>query len=580
MSSKLYKRILALRTPVAVAIMVVVATHHVVIQKATAGWHLPTEILVYGIGGPIASWLLLGWLARSVEAAEKAGDAQAESAARLSRRNAEIEALYNASRLLTSARSLAHIASALLQLAMQITRARSGALVFFDDDGADGPIAPAAGEDGSKLRTDLLAQAAVGPCLTCPESARCPLPEGVRCMPIIAGRHVIGILRLSDPAWNPGPRQSLDALLSEIAAVWMARQAENRALTAFSKAGQELRSESDFGRVLTRFAELICDASGAAAAHLYRHDGTDWVLEASSRAEHSPPMPSSLPAGPDAVWDEKNGRYVYVLAEATCLLTLDFAGTRPLDQRDSGLLKSLASQGNVLITMMRRMAETAWDERERTAQELHDGLAQNIAFINLQVRRLGEVLADDAPEAVREHLHRLSDATLDTYDELRTTIDDLRLHPRDAEQPIAFLHRVVDTFARRENIEVVIEAPDDLNLSEGVLAHLTRIVQEALSNAVRHGAASRIEIAVNVVAGGDEIYMSICDNGAGFNVADTQISNGHYGMKTMRERAESLGGSVRVDSKVGSGTSIHVRLPANAAKKAAGNGRRLPLVAK
>ena len=106
MGSKLHNRISALRTPVALVMVVVVATHHVVIQNAAPGWHLPTEILVYGIAGPIVSWILLGWLARSVEAAERAGDAQAESAAHLARRNAEIEALYNASRLLTGARSL------------------------------------------------------------------------------------------------------------------------------------------------------------------------------------------------------------------------------------------------------------------------------------------------------------------------------------------------------------------------------------------------------------------------------------------------------------------------------------------
>lgn len=580
MSSKIHKRIAGLRTPVALAMLVVVATHHIVIQNALPDWHLPTEILVYGVAFPIASWMLIGWLARSVEAAETAGDAQADSAVRLARRNTEIEALYNASRLLTGARSLSNIAGALLQLAMQITRATSGALVFFEDNGEEGPIAPAAGDAGKQLRTELLAHAAAGPCLTCPDSPRCPLPDGVRCLPIVAGRHVLGILRLAEPAWNPEPRQSLDALLSEIAAVWMARQAESRALTAFSKVGQELRGEPDMGRVLTRFTEQICDASGAAAARLYHREERDWSLKASSRSEQLPPLPQSIPGGPDAVWHEQKGRFVYVLVEGECLLALDFAGVRPLNQRDTELLRALASQGNVLATMTRRMSEIMWSERQRTGQELHDGLAQNIAFLNLQIRRLAERLETETPEQVRADLRKLSDAALDTYDELRMTIGDLRMHPRDGEKPVAFLRRLADAFARRENIEVSIEAPADLAFPETVLAHLTRIVQEALSNAVRHGAASHVEIALTLAAEGANLHMAVRDDGAGFDPADINTDEGHYGIKTMRERAESMAGSLWFESQQDRGTTVHVRLPIGAPASTPSNRERAPLAAK
>ena len=579
MSIKLHKRISRLRTPVALVIMVVVAAHHSVIQTATAGWHLPSEILVYGIAGPIGAWFLMGWLARSVEAAEKAGDAQAEGAASLARRNTEIEALYNASRLLTGARSLSNIASSLLQLAMRITRAKSGALVFFDSDDAAGQITPAAGAEGSKLREDLLAHVAAGACLTCPESPRCPLSDSVRCMPIVAGRHVLGILRLSEPAWNPGPRQSLDALLSEIAAVWMARQAESRALSAFSKVSQELRSEADIGSVLTRFAELTCDASGAAAARLYRREDSDWVLKASSRSEKLPPLPHSIPDGPDAVWHEKKGRFAYVLVEGECLLALDFAGVRPLNQRDTDLLCALASQGNVLATITQRMSGIMWSERQRTAQELHDGLAQNIAFLNLQIRRLADMLDDDAPEHVRADLRKLSDAALDTYDELRMTIGDLRMHPGDGERPIGFLRRIVEAFARRENIEANIDAPADLVVSEEVLAHLTRIVQEALSNAVRHGAATHVDIVLALEAKGSQLRMSIRDDGKGFDAADTNVAEGHYGFKTMRERAASMAGSVWFDSRPEQGTTVHIRLPGIASQPARDDVELAPRVA-
>ncbi len=578
--NKLHRRISALRTPVAIAMMVVVATHHIVIQRAVPGWHLPTEILVYGIAGPIIAWVLLGWLARSVESAETASDALAESVADLARRNTEIEALYNASRLLTGARSLSNIAGSLLQLAMQITRAKSGALVLFDADDQSGPIAPAAGDAGNHLRRDLLAHVEAGPCLTCPERARCPLPEGVRCMPIVAGRHVLGILRLQEPAWHPEPRRSLDALLSEIAAVWMARQAESRAFTAFSKVGQELRGEADVGRVLTRFAELICDASGATAVRLFRRRHSDWTLRASSRSELPPPLPQSLPQGTDAVWQESKGRFVYVLVDGDCLLALDFAGVRPLNQRDGALLKSLAQQGNALATITERMSEIIWNERQRTAQELHDGLAQNLAFLNLQIRRLAEMLDPHMPADMRGDFDKLSEAALDTYDELRMTIGDLRLHPGDGENPVGFLRRVVTAFARRQNVAANIEASADLSLTEEVLAHLTRLVQEALSNAVRHGAATRVDIVLTRADQGTALHMSIRDNGTGFDAKDTPATEGHYGLKTMRERVASMSGSVRFESRLGQGTTVHVRLPGVVAGPARPDLAPAPLGAK
>jgi len=265
--------------------------------------------------------------------------------------------------------------------------------------------------------------------------------------------------------------------------------------------------------------------------------------------------------------------------EGECLLALDFAGIRPLNQRDTDLLRALASQGNVLATITQRMSGIMWRERQRTAQELHDGLAQNIAFLNLQIRRLAEMLENDAPDRVRADLRKLSDAALDTYDELRMTIGDLRMHPHDGERPIAFLRRIVEAFARRENIEANIEAPADLAISEEALAHLTRIVQEALSNAVRHGAATRVEIVVADEAKGAQLHMSISDNGKGFDATDTKVAEGHYGFKTMRERAASMAGSVWFDSRPEQGTTVHVRLPGMASQPASGDLEQVPMVA-
>lgn len=494
----------------------------------------------------------------------------------------QIDALYSASRLLTAAPNIGDIGRALLELVVQMSQAQSGALAFFDEPGLDEPeagraAAPAIGPDGGALRTELLSHGAAGACLTCPEAARCPLPDGVRCLPIVAGRHVLGLLRLKGPMWDGATRQSLNTLLGEIAAVWMARQAESRALSALGRAGRGLGSEEDIDDVLRRFTELICEAFGATGATLFHLEADEPRPMASSTGAWSRHVPEALPAGADAVWSERNGRRVYAMADRSTVIAMSFAAVRPLTQRDTDLLRSLASQTGVLSNIAPMLPRMLWRERRRMGRELHDGLSQILGYLHMQMRRLAARPPGADAEGQRDDLRALSAAALDAYDELRATIDDLQLSPRKGEAALAFLQRIADAFAHREKIEVFVDAGDQIIVSETVLAHMARTVQETLSNAVRHGKVNRIDITLDVAVDNAVVHVVIRDNGAGFDARRMDIDPGHYGLLMLRERAESVGGGVGIESRPGAGATIHAWFPSmGVAVASAGGGTAAP----
>jgi signal transduction histidine kinase len=198
----------------------------------------------------------------------------------------------------------------------------------------------------------------------------------------------------------------------------------------------------------------------------------------------------------------------------------------------------------------RRAAEAAaLSERHRVARDLHDGLAQELAYIAVAARSLqthgpGGVDLDDLVLAAeralvesREAIHALAG------DSDETLAETIGAAARD--------------IARRERAEVELDLAEDVEVSADVRAALRKIVREAAANAVRHGRASRIAIELRQEEG---VSLKIRDNGKGIT-ASANGNGGGYGLQSMRQRAEILGGSFCVMSDPDSGTEIVVTLP-------------------
>ena len=195
-------------------------------------------------------------------------------------------------------------------------------------------------------------------------------------------------------------------------------------------------------------------------------------------------------------------------------------------------------------------------ERTRLAAELHDTLAQNLTGVSMEISAAQRLLPESAPPAAMEHLEFASNAIASSRDELRNCLWDLRgeaLDQPDMEKAVEFSIRphVGDT-----SVAIRFRVPR-ARLSDA-LAHATlRIVRELTINAIRHGGAKTIRIAGCI--DGDLLKFSVSDDGCGFDPQSApSIDQGHFGLQGIRERVDSFGGSISIDSSPGRGTRVNV----------------------
>jgi len=193
----------------------------------------------------------------------------------------------------------------------------------------------------------------------------------------------------------------------------------------------------------------------------------------------------------------------------------------------------------------------AMDERRRMARDMHDGLAQELAFIATHSQRLGRT-GDDADTV--GHLQAAAERALH---DSRTTIAGLT---STEQAPLDLLiTSTVDTLRLRFGIEVDLDLEDDVIVDAERRNALLRILHEASINAIRHGMARRI--LVRLRGGPDGPSLRIADDGAGFDVQAAVSAGRGLGLISMRERAEMLGGSLSIDSSPGAGAIVEVGLP-------------------
>jgi signal transduction histidine kinase len=189
------------------------------------------------------------------------------------------------------------------------------------------------------------------------------------------------------------------------------------------------------------------------------------------------------------------------------------------------------------------------EERRRVARDLHDGVAQELAFVSSQMHWMKRSLDDqETTSEIMQSVQRALDDTRGAISSLNRPLDE-PLH-------LALAHTAEEVAAR-------VGARLELDLDERVAVPpaweeaLPRIVREATANAVRHGRAHTVSVRLRDT---DRICLSIADDGQGFDV-DQPRSEGSFGLMGMRERTESLGGKFKLSSEPGQGTSVEITLP-------------------
>jgi signal transduction histidine kinase/PAS domain-containing protein len=253
---------------------------------------------------------------------------------------------------------------------------------------------------------------------------------------------------------------------------------------------------------------------------------------------------------------------VPLIAQGRVIGTLGMVHGTPgfYTERHAQVAALFAQQAAVAIENARLYEETrakaALEERQRLARELHDSVSQALYGIALNASAATE-LFDAGPERARGLLGdvlRLAEAGLA---EMRALIFELRPESLDQEGLVGALEKQVAAVQARHGLEVHLAAAGEPALAPAAKEALYRVAQEALHNAAKHARARHLELVLEV--GEAEVGLVVADDGRGFD-PDGEFP-GHLGLRSMRERAAALGGTLEIASAPGAGTRLRARVP-------------------
>lgn len=224
-------------------------------------------------------------------------------------------------------------------------------------------------------------------------------------------------------------------------------------------------------------------------------------------------------------------------------------------------LETIQKENEIRMATQQRLLETREDERAKIARDIHDGPLQTLVGMTINLQILIEKMKIGP---VKVQLDPMRSNLKNVIGELRDVIYELR-------PPVLVQNSLV--MAIREHIESVCEnfptLGVDLNYDEGIeklgepsQVTLFRICQESLHNVVRHANASKVVIQLRLEK--NQVLLAIQDNGTGFFVTDDitkRVAEKHYGLAGMKERAESVGGTLKITSGPGTGTKVEAFIP-------------------
>ena len=206
-----------------------------------------------------------------------------------------------------------------------------------------------------------------------------------------------------------------------------------------------------------------------------------------------------------------------------------------------------------------RQIETlaAAEERNRLARELHDSVSQTIFSMNLTAQS-ARILLDRDPQRVSGLLDHLQNLSQNALGEMRSLIQQLRPHSLIENGLPAALRDHAAERLEQDNLKVEVRVNGEGRLPVDVEEGLFRIAQEALNNIVKHAKTDRATILLNFE--NDMATLIIEDQGAGFDQTSAKSATGHMGLSSMRERIDSLGGILTIDTSPGKGTRVKIEI--------------------
>ncbi len=419
---------------------------------------------------------------------------------------------------------------------------------------------------------------------------------GMYCLPLRRGDREYGLLNLyiSNPAHlTAETRNFLETLVDETAlaleGVWL-RKRELGALRQL----QAARKKADLTSLMTGLLENVYqaleadfallvfsdenDPSGNGSPPKLRDDLIRGELPGQSRPFVSGIIQDVLASGdPVLLWNVNGdpssspGIKAILAAPLACDGQLPLgallAGNRRSQKfypRHQALLQTVAAQIALVLQNNRQLAEleykTMTEERTRLAREIHDGLAQTLGFLKLQVAQMQSYLERGDLQRLQGSLHVYYQTLAEAYQDARSAIDGLRIAPTSTSLR-TWLPQMLEEFQENIGSQLQVELScleTQTDLPTEIQAQLIRILQEALSNVRKHAKAQHVWVSCSEQ--NSNLVLEIRDDGRGFSPEDVSGPSQH-GLRGMRERVELIGADFQMISRPQQGTTIRVCLP-------------------
>lgn len=215
----------------------------------------------------------------------------------------------------------------------------------------------------------------------------------------------------------------------------------------------------------------------------------------------------------------------------------------------------LSSNEEKLMLEEETKEEILEKERHRIARELHDSVSQQLFASSMMLSALNQQ-TENIPDTIQKQLQTIESITNESQLEMRALLLHLRpvkLNEKTLKQGIEQLLKELST---KVNMAISYEI-EDVSLPVSVEDNLFRVIQELLSNVLRHSKASEVEVYLKKT--GQQIQLRIIDDGVGFDMKNQK--SGNYGLQNIRERINGLGGHVKLISFKQQGTSVEIIIP-------------------
>lgn len=230
----------------------------------------------------------------------------------------------------------------------------------------------------------------------------------------------------------------------------------------------------------------------------------------------------------------------------------------------NGLADKIQKQVSSLQKMANEKAELAErarsaatiEERQRLARDLHDAVSQQLFALSM-MSSASLKLIDRDRAAAKQQMEEVADMATKAQGEMRALLLHLRPVHLSGDPLDIGVKKLVQELEMKSGIHFELTMTQLEDVPKGIEDHLFRIVQEGLANALRHAEASAIKI--QLYEKGGYLYLHLRDDGRGFDMKNEKKAS--YGLKTMHERCEEVGGTITVTSQEGEGTAIDVCVP-------------------